>query len=161
MKTFKSSMRKSALFHAIGGNVIDKYFAYFFFYLLKVRMHQVVDPEFHSRECVPQLPLWCMCRVTGTVMLNVVLFVLAQDLRQLDGFMWVIVLWEENCLPPSKIQISYPFNQPRIQKFRKEIASGRSRWGIYKRYIPDSNLHSQVSSGLNGKGDFARSQKQP
>lgn len=55
-------------------------------------MHQVVDLEFHSREFVPQLPLWYMCRVIGTVMLNVVLFVLAEDLRQLDGFMWVIVL---------------------------------------------------------------------
>ena len=55
------------------------------------------DPEISLLGIYPPVTLVYMCEVIDTVMPNVVVFVIAEDLRQLDGFIWVMV-WREDCL---------------------------------------------------------------
>ena len=85
------------------------------------------DPELSLFGNLSPVTLVYVCKVTDTAMLDVVLFVIAEDWRQLHGFMWVISWRKEDCLQP-QLQISYPFNQPKIQKLsRRGMASGQEQ----------------------------------
>lgn len=56
------------------------------------------DPEISLWGNLSPITLVCVCTVTGTVMLDMVVFVIAEDVIHLHGFMWFIAWREEACL---------------------------------------------------------------
>lgn len=94
-------MGKLALFHVVVGSVIETNWRLVLHYLLTVRIQPMFDLEISLSGIGSPVTLVYMCKVIDPGMLSVVLFVIAEVLGQLDGFMWVIVWRTEDCPPPA------------------------------------------------------------
>lgn len=94
-------MGKPALFHVVGGSVIETNWRPVLHYLLTVRIQSMFDLEISLSGICSPVTLVYMCKVIDPGMLSVVLFVIAKVSGHLDGFMWVIVGRTEDCPPPA------------------------------------------------------------